>query len=170
MISFKQLRQYITEATDADFDMNEYGAWLNVETGKVVHVKQMGHGSKAAVAQLNLPKDFDLKHIVDYEDLGPILHKTPWVRIVFPSTRAFKLSNATKEWWLNYGKQNNKNILKWMKGWLEDADVVVADEEEDEEIRSRRGYKRKPFAQQRINLRDDPLGGKRRLVKALGRG
>ena len=163
MISFKQLRQYITEATDADFDMNEYGAWLNVKTGKVIHVKQMGHASKAAVAQLNLPKDFDLKHIVDYEDLGPILHKTPWVRIVFPSSRAFKLQYATKEWWLNYGKQNNKNILKWMKGWLEDADVVIADEEEW-------AGKRKPFAQQKINLKDDPLGGKRKLVKALGSG
>ena len=165
MQTFSQFREAsLMEAVDADFDMNEYGAWLNVKTGKVVHVKQMGHASKAAVAQLNLPKDFDLKHIVDYEDLGPILHKTPWVRIVFPSSRAFKLHYATKEWWLNYGKQNNKNILKWMKGWLEDADVVIADEEEDEE------GKRKPFAQQKINLKDDPLGGKRKLVKALGSG
>jgi len=172
MLSFKQ---FIAEAIDADLDLNQYGAWLNVKTGKVVHVPQMGHVVRTVLDKLKLPKDISsMIGDLNRQPLGmrAILNKTPWVRVIFPTGSRDQKFGRGKMWNLNYGKQNRAGILKWMKGWLEDttvADTVVLDQEpEKTEGKAKPGLLSGTLVQ--LDFKADPLAAKRGLVKALSRG
>ena len=159
ILSFKQ---FIAEAVDADFDLKEYGAWLNVKTGKVIHVPREGHTTERVLTQLKLPKKlmgkgfrgkkFDPVDALLDPDAYPsgitIINKTPWVRVVFPTRR----DNA---WSVNYGKQNKAGVLKWMKGWFEDSDLVILD------LMGGGAWS--------FDIKGDPLGAKRKLTNTLSK-